>query len=139
MEKQTPYIIKGVPPKTVKSCAMDTQILLGNVKPRKTRKVELSPRANYHRDEDKLRTEIIKSLRRAFCFVFRLEPSTRGVWGVSDLLVFTRHNKMIFMEVKTEKGNLSKNQFGFSELCVLADQKYVVVTSVQQAIDIVKG
>lgn len=132
------YKIPGVNKKTVASCALETQVLLGNVKPKKPRK----PRANGYkcdRAEDRLRTEIIKALRKESCFIFRLEPSTRGVWGVSDLLVFTRHNKMIFMEVKTEKGKLSGNQFGFSELCVLADQKYVVVKSVQQAIEVVRG
>lgn len=132
------YKLPGHERKTVKTCALETQVLLGNVKPKKPRKERAKETKPRDRAEDKLRTEIVKALRKNSCFVFRLEPATRGVWGVSDLLVFTPKNKMIFMEVKTDKGRLSEDQLGFSELCILSDQKYVVVKTIQGAIDVVK-
>ncbi len=129
-----PYKTKGIERPTIKSCASSTQVLLGFKKPAVKRKAETKPRKAYDRAEDRLRTEIIKALRKRGATVFRLEPSFRGRWGVSDLLVFTPKDDMIFMEVKTLNGIMSEDQNTFLRLCMLSFVRYEVVRSVEDAL-----
>lgn len=133
----TTYKIKGIDKKTVRTCAEQTQVLLGLAKPKVKRKAETKPRKPYDRAEDRLRTEIVLALRRAGCNVFRLEPATRGKWGLSDLLVFTPKDKMLFVEVKTDLGIISRDQAEFKVLCNRSDEAYCIVRSVDQALDLI--
>ncbi len=128
-----PYKTKGIERPTIKSCASSTQVLLGLKKPVKPRKERVKG-YKCNRAEDVLRTEIIKALRKRGARVFRLEPSTRGRWGVSDLLVFTPKDEMIFMEVKTPNGIMSEDQNTFLRLCMLSFERYEVVRSVEDAL-----
>lgn len=112
-------------------------VMAGLKSPKKKRKQESKPRKAYRREEDIIRTDIVKALRKKGIFVRRLEPSTRGKFGVSDLLVINKRRCLFtFVEVKSPTGQLSKDQIEFKNLCEICNIPYVVVRSVEQALEI---
>lgn len=135
------HTIPGVEKKTVKSCAYETQVLLGNIKPKVKRRVEDKPRKPYDRAEDRLRTEIVRELKAIGCKVWRIEPSFRGRFGLGDLYVITRSPTLIhiWLEVKTKKGKQTKDQELFQVLCDSScNAYYYIVRSVEEALECVK-
>jgi len=80
------YHLKGIEPQTRKNAGLRALTLGGVVKPPKPRK----PRKRgytVNRQEDKIRTDIIKELRKHGYKVWRVEPSFRGKFGLGDLWV----------------------------------------------------
>lgn len=53
--------------------------------------------------------------------------------GVSDLVVVLK-DRVIFMEVKTERGKQSESQFAFEKEVAALGHQYVVVKSVEEAL-----
>lgn len=66
-------------------------------------------------------------------------PITLGVPGESDLTVFCRGGRTIFLEVKTPAGRQSKTQKRFEEYIKSLGYEYYVVRSVEDALKIVEG
>lgn len=135
------YKHPGTPKMNKKLCAEGTAIMLGLKEPKKKRK----PRKSGYkclRLEDKIRTDIIKEFKKArykrYIRIWRLEPSVRGRFGVTDtLIVNERRSKMTFMEVKIPTGRLSEDQMEFKRLCILCNIPHAVATSVEQAKEII--
>lgn len=131
-------IIKpGIQKPTVNSCASSTAISLGlkrAVIKRKPRTLGLK----YNREEDKVRTDIIKELRKKGYKVRRVEPFVRGKFSLADLYVWKRDKFMAWLEVKSSSGVLSPGQLEFQEDCISCKIHYHVVRSVEQALDIVR-
>lgn len=125
------YKLPGIEKKTVKSCADQTQVLLGLKKAtvkRKPRKIETKPR---ERHEAKFRNEVIKYLRNKGYFVKGIENGVCGHLGrgVPDLLFFTS-NRFFFCELKSEKGVLSPEQTEFREKCLLSGTGYILARKI---------
>ena len=67
-------------------------------------------------------------------------PITLGVPGESDLTVFCKGGRTIFLEVKTPTGRQSKAQKHFEEYIIKnLGYEYYVVRSVEDALKIVEG
>lgn len=66
-------------------------------------------------------------------------PITLGVPGESDLTVFCKGGRTIFLEVKTSAGRQSKLQKHFEEYIKSLGYEYYVVRSVEDALEIVEG
>ena len=58
--------------------------------------------------------------------------------GAADLCVLLPKGRCIWMETKTAKGRQSDKQKGFQARCLRLGHVYVLVRSVQDAIDILK-
>ena len=119
---------------TIAGCVEGMKVDLGLAKVKKPRK-QRATGMKYDRREDVLRKEIIKALRKIGCRVFRLEPSYRGKWGVSDLMVFSRkYQTFSLIEVKSPTGYVSYDQIKFRDLCWMTNTRYFVVRSVADAL-----
>lgn len=49
--------------------------------------------------------------------------------GVADIILVKEKGKICFLEVKTDKGQLSENQVGFRQKCLEKGAEYYVVRS----------
>jgi hypothetical protein len=56
-----------------------------------------------------------------------------GRKGIADLILMY-NNKTIYIEVKTDKGKLSKEQKEFQEICEKNNQPYFVVRNVDEVV-----
>src|SRR3990167_10543773 len=124
------YRIPGIEPQTKKNAGLRACVMGGLGKPKKPRK----PRPTgltYKRDESKIRTDIIKELRKHGYKVWRVEPSFRGKFGLGDLWVMHERGVASWLEVKALNGVLSKDQMDFQELCLKCRVHHLVVRSVQ--------
>ncbi|MCB1711992.1 MAG: hypothetical protein KDH96_05835 [Candidatus Riesia sp.] len=127
--------ISGIERKTKKSCAYETMVDLGLKKAPVKRKEETKPRVPYRREEDRIRTDIIKAMRKKGAKVWRVEPSFRGKFGLGDLwFMYPQRGFAGWMEVKSSNGKLSKAQRDFSRDCVRCNINYYVVRSELEAI-----
>lgn len=115
---------------------------LGDALPhiKKDRKKTVRPTGlKYNRVEDKFRTALIKYLRDNKCRVFRIEPATRGKFGVGDLLVFSYKTKWGgFVECKSKTGIFSEDQILFEKLCKMSGINYLVASSFDDVSPILK-
>lgn len=66
-------------------------------------------------------------------------PITLGVPGESDLTVFCKGGRTVFLEVKTPTGRQSKAQKHFEKHIKSLGYEYYVVRSVEDALKIVEG
>lgn len=66
-------------------------------------------------------------------------PITIGVPGESDLTVFCKGGRTVFLETKTPTGRQSKAQKHFEEYIKNLGYEYYVVRSVEDALRIVEG
>lgn len=110
--------------------------ILPEVKLRKSRAKETKPRKEYDRAEDNLRPLVIDALRRMGCKVMRVENSIAGKnnTGISDLLVFYVPKRFFaFVELKTEKTDLTGKQPEFREHCDKCGIRYIVIRSIEEA------
>lgn len=132
-----PYKIPGIPVKTVKSCALETQVMLGNVKVKKARK----PRAKGYkcnREEDRVRPLLAKLLEKDGWILRRVEPHGRygkkgfnlgDFWGHHE-----QRNIMAWIESKSMDGELTPGQKKFRIDCKKCRQLYFVVTPADYAV-----
>lgn len=120
------YKIPGHERKTVKSCALETQVLLGNVKPKKPRKERAKETSPRKQEEAELRRKVIKWLRSKGYLVKRIENGVCGHLGrgVPDILFFT-HNRMFWLELKSKFGVLKKEQIEFRDRCIISGINYI--------------
>ena len=89
----------------------------------------------YRREADRIRTDIIKAMRKKGAKVWRVEPSFRGKFGLGDLwFMYPQRGFAGWMEVKSSNGKLSKAQRDFSRDCVRCNINYYVVRSELEAI-----
>ena|SRR3990167_11090027 len=131
------YRIPGIEPQTKKNAGLRACVMGGLVKPKKPRK----PRPTgltYKRDESKIRTDIIKELRKHGYKVWRVEPSFRGKFGLGDLWVMHERGVASWLEVKALNGVLSGDQSFFQRMCRNCKVNYHIVRSVQEALDIMR-
>lgn len=54
--------------------------------------------------------------------------------GLSDIIVFIKDYGVVFMEVKTKKGQQRKSQKEFEQICLECGLQYVLVRSVSYAV-----
>jgi len=130
------YIIKGFEKQTKKNAGLRACVMGGIVKPKKARKARAKG-YKCNREEDRLRPLIVKELRKAGYTVFRLEPFQKGKFGVSDLLVMGK-GVSVFLEIKKPGGVQSDSQKEFENLCIECSQHYLIATSPEEAVDIMR-
>lgn len=127
----------GVQPQTSKNAGERALIMAGVLSPPKPRK----PRPlglKYKREEDGIRRDIIKELRKRGYKVRRVEPCSRGSFSLGDLYVWKRGKFMTWLEVKSSTGVLSPGQLEFKEDCISCGVNYFVVRSVEESLDILR-
>ena len=102
--------------------------------------------------ESKIQAEIFQYLRLHFPIVFMVGNDAPGnstpqrvarlkamglLPGVSDLVAVDNNGKILFIEIKTETGRLSKRQKEFQQKCLDLDLPYVIIRSIEDAINFV--
>lgn len=118
--------------------------------------VEVTPRKHRRREEDAIQRSIVHLLqihRNAGSLVFFAVPNgerrdkvtgaklkRQGVIaGAPDLVVMQKFRPPIFVEVKARDGRSSKAQREFSEACARLGQRYVIVRSIEDMAEALKG
>lgn len=103
-----------------------------------------------HYHESALQAQIVQALQRAdvYCFSVPNEAAgnnpgrqaylkTMGLKsGVADLVALLPE-RVVFLEVKTPKGRQTASQAHFQELCGILGHQYVVVRSIEDALEAV--
>lgn len=87
--------------------------------------------------ESRLQASIIRALRDAGCYVANVVVA--GEAGVADLLVCAPGGRFLALEVKMEKGRVSKMQEHHMERVRAAGGEAHVVRSVAEALDAARG
>ena len=96
--------------------------------PRKKRMKETKKRKKYDRAEDRLRVNVLREYRRQGCTIYRIENGLPGYKGIPDLWVFNpRTGWGGWVELKTDKGVMSKHQLKFQDLCKKTNVNHVVL------------
>lgn len=105
-----------------------------------------------HYQESALQAQIVQALQRAdvYCFSVPNEAAgnnpgrqsylkTMGLKsGVADLVALLPE-RVVFLEVKTPKGRQTASQAHFQGICEILGHQYVVVRSVNEALEAVGG
>ena len=83
------------------------------------------------------RKALIKHLRKHHCSVLRIEPTQRGKFGAADLWVSCiRTGWAGWVEVKSPRGYLSKDQREFESDCMVCGVRYIIARRVED-IDVI--
>ena len=118
------------------------QIINKTKEPIKSVEVE-KPRNDIDKPEKELQRECNAYLRalkdrQEILDFFHLKEARGNKIGLPDLLIFFENSKILFIELKTAKGKLTKEQKEFEKRCKQFSSDFYVCRDMKTVIEIVK-
>ena len=119
------------------------QIIQKTAKQRVKSEIVKNPCVDIDKPERELQKEVNAYLRalkdrQEIMDYFHMEKAKGNKIGLPDVLVFLRNSKIIFIELKTAKGKLTKEQKEFEKRCKQFESKFFVCRNIQSVIEVLK-